>query len=72
MRISYDKEADAIYIRLLDGEYECRNVALTDEITLDFGPNEQLVGIEIIDAQRVLGQGSLPKVVVDHLPVAAA
>jgi uncharacterized protein YuzE len=72
MKISYDKELDALYIRLLDGDFECRNVVLTDEITLDFGPAEQLVGIEILDATRVLGQGKLPQVVVDHLPVVAA
>ncbi|HXE53225.1 MAG TPA: DUF2283 domain-containing protein [Tepidisphaeraceae bacterium] len=72
MRISYDQEVDAMYIRLLEGDFECRNVVLTDEITLDFGPQEQLVGIEILDASRVVGQGKLPKLVVDHLSVVAA
>lgn len=72
MQISYDNEADAVYIRLVSEPRECRNVCLTDEITLDFGPDGELAGIEIIDARRVLGQGQLPKVVVDHLPVAAA
>ncbi len=24
MQISYDKEADALYIQLLDGDFECR------------------------------------------------
>jgi uncharacterized protein YuzE len=28
MKITYDKEADALYIRLLEGEYECRVVQL--------------------------------------------
>ena len=72
MKITYDKEVDALYIRLLEGHFQCRNVVLTDEITLDFGPAEQLVGIEILDAKRVLGQGKLPQIVVDHLPVKAA
>jgi uncharacterized protein YuzE len=72
MRISYDQEADAIYICLIDGEHECRTVRLTDEIALNLGADEQLVGIEIIDARRVLGQGELPKVVIDNLPTAAA
>lgn len=72
MTISYDEEVDAVYIRLLDGDFQCRNVVLTDEITLDFGPNEQLVGIEILDATRVIGQGKLPQIIVDHLPVVAA
>jgi len=72
MKITYDPEVDAMYIRLLDGDFQCRNVVLTDEITLDFGPAEQLVGIEILDASRVVGQGKLPQIVVDHLPVVAA
>ena len=31
MKISYDKEADALYIRLLEGEYESRVVRLGEE-----------------------------------------
>ena len=72
MKISYDQEVDAMYIKLLDGDFECRNVLLTDEISLDFGPSEELVGIEILDATRVIGQGKLPQLVVDHLAVVAA
>ena len=29
MRISYDSEVDALYIRLLEGEYQCRTLRLT-------------------------------------------
>jgi uncharacterized protein YuzE len=72
MQITYDDQADALYIRLVEGQQQVRNVCLTEEVTLDFGPEDQLVGIEIVDAKRVLGQGQLPHVVVDHLPVAAA
>ena len=46
MRISYDVEVDALYIRLLEGPFECRTLRLTDEVSLNIGPNEQLVGIE--------------------------
>lgn len=72
MRISYDSEVDAVYIRLIEGEHECRTVRLTDEIALNIGPGEQLVGIEVLDATEVLGQGKLPQVVVDNLKVRAA
>lgn len=30
VRISYDREADALYIRLPEGKFDCRNVRLTD------------------------------------------
>ena len=72
MRISYDEEVDAMYIELIEGERECRVVQLTDDISLNMGVGEVLVGIEILNAREVLGGGKLPKVVVDNLPVRAA
>ncbi len=71
MKISYDAEIDALYIRLLDGPQECRTVRLNEEIALNIGPGESLVGIEILDAKQVLGQGQLPPVIVENLPIAA-
>jgi uncharacterized protein YuzE len=67
MRISYDSEVDALYIRLLEGEYECRTLRLTDEISLNIGPGEELVGIEVLDAKEVLGKGVVPTVVLENL-----
>jgi uncharacterized protein YuzE len=67
MRISHDGEVDALYIRLLEGEYQCRTLRLTDEVSLNIGPGEELVGIEVLDARDVLGKGSLPTVVLDNV-----
>ena len=67
MRISYDSEVDALYIRLLQGEYQCRTLRLTDEISLNLGPGEELVGIEVLDAKDVLGKGVVPTVVLENL-----
>jgi len=72
MRISYDSEVDALYIRLLEGEHQCRTLRLTDEISLNIGEGEVLVGIEILDAKEVLGQGRLPTVVLENIPLAQA
>ena len=60
MKISYDKEADALYIRLLEGEYECRVVRLTDDIALDFAAREKLVGIEVLAASRLFKKKDAP------------
>ncbi len=68
MRISYDSEVDALYIRLLEGECQCRTLRLTDEVSLNLGPGEQLVGIEILDAKEVLGKGTLPTLVLENVP----
>ncbi len=70
MRISYDPEIDALYIRLLEGHYECRTVRLSEEVALNFGPSEQLVGIEILDAKEILGKGQLPSVTLENLALA--
>ena len=72
MRISYDPEIDAIYIRLIEGKHECRTLRLTEEIALNIGPGEILVGVEILDASEVLGGGRLPEVVVENLPTIIA
>jgi len=52
MKISYDNEADALNINLIEGNFQCRAVRLTDEIALDFAPGGKLVAIEILNAKR--------------------
>ena len=71
MKLGYDAEIDALYIRLLDGPYECRTVRLNDEIALNIGPGEQLVGLEILDAKHVLGGGQLPAILLENIPLAS-
>jgi uncharacterized protein YuzE len=65
MKITYDPEVDAMYIYLIEGRHECRTVRLNDDINLDFGDAETLVGIEILDASRVLGKGKLPRLMIN-------
>jgi uncharacterized protein YuzE len=67
MKISYDDEVDALYIRLIDGPRECRTVRLSEEVALNMGPREELVGIEILDAKQVLGAGQLPSLVLENI-----
>jgi len=70
VKISYDSEIDALYIRLLDGPQQCRIVRLNEEIALNIGEGETLVGIEILDARDVLGQGQLPSVILENIQAA--
>lgn len=69
MKISYDPEVDALYIRLLEGDYECRSMRLNDEVALNIGPNEALVGIEIVDAKRVFHSETIPSLAVENVPL---
>ena len=67
MKISYDAEIDALYIRLLEGRQECRSVRLSDEVALNIGAGEKLVGVEILDAKSVLGSSKIPAVTLEGL-----
>ena len=72
MKITYDAKVDALYRRLIEDAQECRTLRLTDEIALNIGPGEALVGIEVLDAKRVLGKGDLPRIVLENVPFAVA
>jgi uncharacterized protein YuzE len=67
MKISYDKEIDAVYIKLIEGEHQCRTLRLNDEIALNIGIGEKLIGIEILDASEVLANGGIPKLFVNDV-----
>jgi uncharacterized protein YuzE len=60
MKISYDKDADALYIKFLDGDFQCRVVQLTQDVALDFATGERLVGMEVLGASRLFEAGGLP------------
>jgi uncharacterized protein YuzE len=62
MKITYDREADALYIRILKGQHECRVVRVTVDVALDFTAGEQLVGIEVLGASRFF-EGAVPEAV---------
>ena len=57
MKLEYDKEGDAAYIYVEhpvgDGEAE-KTIELNDNISIDFDGNNKLLGIEILDASKVL------------------
>jgi len=73
MDITYDREADALYIRLLPGEHQCRVVRLTDDIALDFASGERLVGIEVLGASSLFKTPENPEVELRNLlPLVAA
>jgi len=72
MKITYDNEIDALYIRLIEGPKQCRTVRLSEEVALNIGEDEKLVGIEILDATQVLGTGKAPKLTVENIDLIEA
>jgi uncharacterized protein YuzE len=72
MKITYDKEVDALYIRLQQGDHQCRVVRLSEDIALDFAAGEQLVGIEVLGASRLFESPQVPTIELkDVLPKVA-
>ncbi len=55
MKISYDPSVDAAYISFQESRPQVSTVRLTEDIAVDFGPNEEIFGIEILSASQHLG-----------------
>ena len=54
MQILYNVKADLLYLRLDDRKQQVINKRLSEDIVLDLGEDNKIVGIEILDASRHL------------------
>ena len=54
MEILYNSKTDLLYLRLDDRKQEVLNKRISDDIVIDIGDDNRIVGIEIIDASRNL------------------
>jgi len=52
MNILYNDRTDLLYIRLDDRKQEVINRRVSDDIVLDVGENDKVIGIEILDASK--------------------
>lgn len=52
MNIAYNDKNDLLYIRLDDRKQEVINRRVTENIVLDIGEGDRIVGIEILDASK--------------------
>ena len=55
MKITYDSQVDAAYISFQKGPTQVTTMRITEDIAIDFGAGEEIVGIEILDASKHLG-----------------
>lgn len=53
MRITYDAEVDALYIRFIETTVTTKHVA--EGIAVDYAADSRIAGIEILDARRRFG-----------------
>lgn len=71
MKITYDRRVDAAYISFKKGRTQVTTIRLSEDIAVDFGPHEELVGIEILDASSYLGlRRSRPVIQLENLKAA--
>jgi len=68
MRIQYDPEVDALYIRLVEVPGQVTTQRLTEDVAVDYGAGGAVVGIEVLDASsNVFCTGDGRKVWVENL-----
>ena len=71
MRITYDPEADALYVELRSvraGD----NIDLEDGVSADLDADGHVLGFEILGARQRLGGDPLDNVIIERLTGAAA
>ena len=54
MKVKYDPKVDAAYISFKKKPVEVTTMRITEDIAVDFGPAEDIVGIEVLDASKHL------------------
>ena len=54
MKISYDYQVDAMYIRFRSGKYD-HTKKVTEEILVDVTKDGSVLGLEILDAKKQFG-----------------
>ena len=54
LRIFHDAKADLVYLRLDKRKQEVINRMVTEDIVLDLGDGDRIVGTEILDASKHL------------------
>ncbi len=52
MNVSYNDKTDLLYIRLDDRKQEVINRRVSDDVVLDIGEGDKIIGIEILDASK--------------------
>ena len=70
MQILYNARTDLLYLRLDDRKQQVMNKRVSEDIVLDLGEDNRIVGIEILDASKHLNLERLLPVRYEVLPKA--
>ena len=70
MKISYDSQVDALYVRFVDKKVQVTTHRLTEDIAINYGPDGDVVGIEVLSAHEHLKfSGQKPELETQNLTV---
>jgi len=68
VRITYDREADALYIELRRAT-PADSLDLEEGVTADLDAEGHVIGLEVLDVRERLGHDALTSVVLEQLPL---
>ena len=67
MKISYDPEVDAAYIRFKEGKFQVTTQRLTEDVAVNYAADGSVVGIEVLEASKYLGNRRRPQIELENL-----
>lgn len=67
MKIEYDDKKDLLYLRFDESPQDVVNKRVNDNIVLDIGNDDKIVGIEILDAMELINLSSVLPVTYDFI-----
>ena len=66
MKITFDKEADAVYIELGSGEF-ASNKKIDNSTIIDLDKNGNILGIELLNVSKRIPKDFLSRISVENL-----
>ena len=68
MKLRYGPDVDALYISFKQEPAQMTTIRLNEDVAVDLGPGEEVVGIEVLDASERLNiDRKVPKVALENL-----
>ena len=69
MQIHYNAKTDLLYLRLDDRKQNTLNRRVAEDVVLDIGDGDRIVGIEILDASDRFGLEALVNLSIENMPL---
>jgi uncharacterized protein YuzE len=66
MKISYDPQVDALYIRFFDEPAQVTTQRLSEDIAVNYAPDGRIVGIEVLDASEYVFRPGAERTIAVH------